>query len=611
MRERMWVLGRAVVAGALVMAVATALAPPVAAEVSARRTAPKRVVALGEEALLADLLDLSVPVVASTANIADEGFIGIDADTKGIEVLESSTDEIEHVATLEPDLVVTTDFFAELIGADRLEALGDVAIIDTTGDWRADYLETAKAVGATKQAKKKLRAYERTFERARDTLAADGRSVSLAAVYPGDAVAIWTGPGTLFSDTLLDLGFDLVPSDAGAEPDTLGRVYVSAERLDLLEGDDLVLLHSPQVEGETESLRGIRASELWQQIPAVKADRVVEVDRLAYNGLPGRRALVELYADELAGSKAANLTSSFAPDDFPVEIEHKYGTTTIESAPERIVTVGLTDQDAVLALGERPVGISGWINDTGVMPWNKKLFGKEKPATVDIENIESIAALEPDLILGVASGMTQQQYDTLSQLAPTIAQSAEYPDYLGPWEGSIEVIGKALGKEQQAQKVLARVKRQLAAAADAHPEFAGKTAEVAYEYEGTVGVYTGGDVRSQLLTELGFELPPAIAGLPNNGFYAEISKEQANLLEADAAVWCQLEEETFVESDVYQATKNSTEGRDVLLDCYAPTGAAMSFGSVLSIPFALKRVVPALVAAVDGNPKTEVPNVDR
>jgi hypothetical protein len=37
----------------------------------------------------------------------------------------------------------------------------------------------------------------------------------------------------------------------------------------------------------------------------------------------------------------------------------------------------------------------------------------------------------------------------------------------------------------------------------------------------------------------------------------------------------------------------------------------MSFGSVLSIPFALKRVVPALVAAVDGNPKTEVPNVDR
>lgn len=389
----------------------------------------------------------------------------------------------------------------------------------------------------------------------------------------------------------------------------LGRVSVSPERLDLLEGDDLVLLHSPPVEGEEQSLRGIRSSELWQRIPAVEDDRVVEIDRLAFNGLPGRRALVGLYADELARPTESR-TSSFAPEPFPVEIGHKYGTTTIEEEPQRIVTVGFTDQDAVLALGERPVGITGWITDTGVMPWHKKLFGKERPATVDIDDVESVAALEPDLILGVSSGMTQQQYDTFSQIAPTIAQSAEYPDFTGPWDGSIEVIGRALGKKAKAERILSSVERKLAAARRAHPEFAGKTAEVAYEYEGTVGVYADGDVRTQFLDELGFHLPPAVAALPTNGFYTEISKEQADLLGADVAIWCQIDEETFVKSDVYRATKNAMEGHDVVLDCYEPTGAAMSFGSVLSIPFALERVLPAIAAAADGDPKTEVPRVD-
>jgi iron complex transport system substrate-binding protein len=38
-------------------------------------------------------------------------------------------------------------------------------------------------------------------------------------------------------------------------------------------------------------------------------------------------------------------------DPCPVTIAHKHGSTTIRSEPARIVTVGLTDQDALLALG--------------------------------------------------------------------------------------------------------------------------------------------------------------------------------------------------------------------------------------------------------------------
>src|SRR5690349_18320733 len=48
---------------------------------------------------------------------------------------------------------------------------------------------------------------------------------------------------------------------------------------------------------------------------------------------------------------------------YPVTIEHKYGSTTITEFPERIVLVGLTEQDALLALGVVPVATREWYGE--------------------------------------------------------------------------------------------------------------------------------------------------------------------------------------------------------------------------------------------------------
>ena len=44
---------------------------------------------------------------------------------------------------------------------------------------------------------------------------------------------------------------------------------------------------------------------------------------------------------------------------FPVTIEHKYGSTTIEAEPQRVVSVGFAEHDGILALGVTPVGWDG------------------------------------------------------------------------------------------------------------------------------------------------------------------------------------------------------------------------------------------------------------
>ena len=55
---------------------------------------------------------------------------------------------------------------------------------------------------------------------------------------------------------------------------------------------------------------------------------------------------------------------------------------------------------------------------------------------------------------------------------------------------------------------------------------------------------------------------------------------------------------------LYRRLDAAREGRDLFLE--EALSAALSFGTVLSLPFLLDDLVPMLAAAVDGNPDTEV-----
>lgn len=211
-------------------------------------------------------------------------------------------------------------------------------------------------------------------------------------------------------------------------------------------------------------------------------------------------------AAPVATDSAARAPSAAADDAYPVILEQKFGSTAITGRAERIVTVGLTEQDALLALGIVPVGTTEWFNEYpgALWPWAQELAGDTVPTVVGdaaAVNFERIAALQPDLILALYSGLSQEDYDLLAQIAPTVAQPAGYVDYGVPWQELTLTVGRAVGMAAEAEALVADVEARFSQAQAEHPEFVGATAVVATPYEG-IWVYGPEDVRGRLLTSL-------------------------------------------------------------------------------------------------------------
>lgn len=310
------------------------------------------------------------------------------------------------------------------------------------------------------------------------------------------------------------------------------------------------------------------------------------------------------------GGGDANPDASTAPSGpggaFPASIDHKYGTTEITAEPKRVVALGLSDQDAVLALGAKPVGVVDWFKERpyGKWPWAQPLWGDTKPEIVgerDEYNVEKIAALRPDLIIAQYSGMKKEQYDTLSRLAPVVAQPRAFDDYQAPWQDMTRAIGTALGRQARANELIDQVGKRFAEARAAHPEFAGKTAAVAEVYEaGKYSAFSPNDPKMVFLAELGFTVTPTFRQAVGTQNVADFSFERLDIIEADRLMWLVADDaaaQQIKTNKLYRQLKVAQEGRDVYLPYEnPPIGAAMAFNTVLSIPYAIDQVVPMLAA---------------
>jgi iron complex transport system substrate-binding protein len=317
-------------------------------------------------------------------------------------------------------------------------------------------------------------------------------------------------------------------------------------------------------------------------------------------------------SEDSAQDRASGSQSDVGTDAFPVTIDHKFGETEITEQPERIVTVGLTDHDALLALGVAPVGVTEWFGEQphATWPWAQDELGEAEPEVVGDSaavNFEAIAAQQPDLILALYAGLKEQEYETLSEIAPTVAQPGEYVSYGIPWEELTLKVGQAVGKPDQANELVASVEEQFAEVRKDHPEFDGASAVVATPYEG-IYVYGPEDPRGRLLEKMGFELPAWTEEVAGEEFGGNLSLEKVDLLDLDLIVWLDSGGGNApVGGDVYSSLDVHKEGRELRVDSFSePLGAATSFVSVLSLPFLLDELPSMFEDAIDGDPSTEV-----
>lgn len=289
---------------------------------------------------------------------------------------------------------------------------------------------------------------------------------------------------------------------------------------------------------------------------------------------------------------------------FPMTIEHKYGKTEIAKAPARVVTLGLSDHEPALALGVKPVGVIDWFKERpfGSWTWQQPLWAGAKPEIVgerDSYEFEKIAALKPDLIIAQYSGMKKEQYETLTKLAPVVAQSPKFDDYAAPWQEQTLRIGRALGKEDKARSLIADIDTRFAAVRKEHPEFAAKTAVVAESYEpGKYSAFSPSDPKTVFLKGLGFKPSDAVGTLAGTKSFTDFASERLDLVDVDRLLWVidDASAEQRIKADpVYVQLKVAKDGRALFVPYNSPPiGASLSFNTVLSIPYAIDTLVPLL-----------------
>jgi iron complex transport system substrate-binding protein len=324
-------------------------------------------------------------------------------------------------------------------------------------------------------------------------------------------------------------------------------------------------------------------------------------------------ALAACGSDDDDGSAQAAAGQGGAESSaFPVTIEHKHGSTTIESEPKRVVVVGLREQDALLALGVVPVATTDWYggHPGSIFPWAQDELGDAKPPGVvsdkDGIQFEKIAAQRPDLIIGIYSGLTKRDYDQLSRLAPVVAQPKGKVDFGSSWQEETLTTGKAVGRSEKAQQLVDETEQLIADAAAEHPEFEGQTAANITDYQG-IFVYGPQDVRTQMLEALGFTYPDELSKAFPDEFGGQLSDEKVDALDVGALVWFADGDRSVEELKrlpVYSDLKVRREGRDVFIGLEDRVYEATSFPSVLSMPLLLEELVPRLAAAADGDPST-------
>lgn len=269
-----------------------------------------------------------------------------------------------------------------------------------------------------------------------------------------------------------------------------------------------------------------------------------------------------------AQSPAPTESSSESPDsaeaasEYPIVIKHAFGETVIESKPERVVTIQWANHDVALALGVVPVGFSaanyGVQDDSGLLPWTAeklKQLGVDNPNVfqdTDGLDFEAISDADPDVILAAYSGITQEDYDILTQIAPVVAYQTS--PWVATWREQVIFNATGMGMKAEGEQLIKNTENLIKEKASQYPEIQGKKviwANFSANDMSRIHVYTPADPRGAFLMELGMEYPDSVKNVITDptSYTLRLSAENADVLnDADILIG-------YGDESLYEAVK--------------------------------------------------------
>lgn len=208
-------------------------------------------------------------------------------------------------------------------------------------------------------------------------------------------------------------------------------------------------------------------------------------------------------------------------------VDHAMGSTPIKGTPKRVVILTNEGTEALLSMGVTPIGaVKSFTGD----PWYDHIADKMKDVkVVGVEsevNVEAIAALKPDLIIG--NKMRQEKiYEQLSAIAPTVFAET----LRGDWKENFKLYAKALNKVDKGNEILQNYDSRIADIKEKLGDKKKMKVSMVRFMAGEVRIYHKDTFSGVILNDLGFARPES----QNVDDFAErnVTKERIPAMDGD------------------------------------------------------------------------------
>ncbi|MFI9641173.1 ABC transporter substrate-binding protein [Micromonospora sp. NPDC051925] len=183
-------------------------------------------------------------------------------------------------------------------------------------------------------------------------------------------------------------------------------------------------------------------------------------------------------------------------------VEHARGKADVPAKPARVVVLEPVQLDTAIALDITPVGAAVLNEAAGVPKYlGDKAAGITTVGTVQEPNVQKIAALKPDLIIGTESRHSAL-YDQLTAVAPTVFMTSQSD----PWQDNVRFTATTLGGADSADKLLDDYQQRCAEIAKKFGT-AGKSAQLIRPRDGVLTLYGPTSFAGSALECVGFTTP--------------------------------------------------------------------------------------------------------